>query len=184
MTNFEKEDISANCKEDCLNTTNNDDAVGTSRRKGTCEFPSVQISSSTVNMNYGSTDNESDLENSCWVEAWLDEHPEFFQAYLIRKGTRSMIDSWLVSHALPPGITATTLNNVYEEDLDDIEKRINGERSSTSLRDGDLVPKNSDQGSVVNNESSLGLSCTSIATNNIPIPPGAGNKVRFISYYL
>ncbi|CAB4064484.1 PDE11 [Lepeophtheirus salmonis] len=27
------------------------------------------------------------------VESWLDEHPEFFQEYLIRKGTRSMIDS-------------------------------------------------------------------------------------------
>ena len=56
------------------------------------------------------------------IEAWLDEHPEFFQEYLIRKGTRSMVDSWLLAHALPPGIT-TTLHDVREEfseeDLDD-----------------------------------------------------------------
>ena len=39
------------------------------------------------------------------IESWLDEHPGFFQNYLIRKGNRALIDAWLVSHALPPGTT-------------------------------------------------------------------------------
>ena len=37
------------------------------------------------------------------VEAFLDENPEFFKDYLIRKASRHMIDSWLVAHSLPPG---------------------------------------------------------------------------------
>jgi hypothetical protein len=37
------------------------------------------------------------------VEAVLDENPDFFQDYLIRKATRPMIDAWLYAHALPPG---------------------------------------------------------------------------------
>ena len=40
------------------------------------------------------------------IEAFLDENPDFFQNYLIRKATRSQIDAWLVSHALPPGSTS------------------------------------------------------------------------------
>lgn len=46
------------------------------------------------------------------VEAWLDEHPEFFQDYLIRKGGRPLIDAWLVTHALPPGVASNALGNV------------------------------------------------------------------------
>jgi dual 3',5'-cyclic-AMP and -GMP phosphodiesterase 11 len=37
------------------------------------------------------------------VEAVLDENPDFFQDYLIRKASRPMIDAWLFAHALPPG---------------------------------------------------------------------------------
>jgi len=37
------------------------------------------------------------------VEAFLDENPDFFKDYLIRKASRHMIDSWLVAHSLPPG---------------------------------------------------------------------------------
>ncbi|XP_065332643.1 dual 3',5'-cyclic-AMP and -GMP phosphodiesterase 11 isoform X1 [Cloeon dipterum] len=33
------------------------------------------------------------------VEAWLDEHPEFMQDYFLRKATRQVVDSWLVTHA-------------------------------------------------------------------------------------
>jgi len=36
------------------------------------------------------------------METFLDENPEFFLDYLIRKGSRSMIDSWLTAHSLPP----------------------------------------------------------------------------------
>ncbi|KAF2366187.1 GAF domain [Trinorchestia longiramus] len=35
------------------------------------------------------------------VEAWLDDHEDFAQDYFIRKASRHMVDSWLVSHALP-----------------------------------------------------------------------------------
>ncbi|KAK6628218.1 Dual 3',5'-cyclic-AMP and -GMP phosphodiesterase 11 [Polyplax serrata] len=35
------------------------------------------------------------------MEAWLDEHPDFAQDYFLRKATRQVIDTWLVSHATP-----------------------------------------------------------------------------------
>ncbi|CAH0563713.1 unnamed protein product [Brassicogethes aeneus] len=35
------------------------------------------------------------------IEAWLDEHPDFVQDYFLRKATRQVVDSWLVSHATP-----------------------------------------------------------------------------------
>jgi len=36
------------------------------------------------------------------LETLLDENPEFFLDYLLRKASRSMIDAWLTAHALPP----------------------------------------------------------------------------------
>jgi dual 3',5'-cyclic-AMP and -GMP phosphodiesterase 11 len=35
------------------------------------------------------------------MEAWLDEHQDFAQNYFMRKATRNVVDSWLVSHATP-----------------------------------------------------------------------------------
>ncbi|XP_044740650.1 dual 3',5'-cyclic-AMP and -GMP phosphodiesterase 11-like isoform X2 [Chrysoperla carnea] len=35
------------------------------------------------------------------METWLDEHPDFVQDYFLRKATRQIVDSWLVSHATP-----------------------------------------------------------------------------------
>ncbi|XP_049817305.1 dual 3',5'-cyclic-AMP and -GMP phosphodiesterase 11 isoform X2 [Aethina tumida] len=35
------------------------------------------------------------------MESWLDEHPDFVQDYFLRKATRQVVDSWLVSHATP-----------------------------------------------------------------------------------
>ena len=51
-----------------------------------------------------------------------------------------MIDSWLVSHALPPGITTTTLNNVDEEDIDDVinEDKVDSSKSSVSTKESTL----------------------------------------------
>ncbi|XP_073991560.1 phosphodiesterase 11 isoform X3 [Rhodnius prolixus] len=37
------------------------------------------------------------------MEAWLDDHTDFVHDYFIRKATRQMVDSWLVSHASPGG---------------------------------------------------------------------------------
>ncbi|KAL3272582.1 hypothetical protein HHI36_014052, partial [Cryptolaemus montrouzieri] len=35
------------------------------------------------------------------MEAWLDEHPDFVQDYFLRKATRQVVDTWLLSHATP-----------------------------------------------------------------------------------
>ncbi|XP_067133442.1 dual 3',5'-cyclic-AMP and -GMP phosphodiesterase 11-like, partial [Centruroides vittatus] len=39
------------------------------------------------------------------VEAWLDDHPAFVQDYMIRKATRQMMDTWMIAHAIPQGIS-------------------------------------------------------------------------------
>ncbi|KAL8587788.1 hypothetical protein ACOMHN_021006 [Nucella lapillus] len=39
-------------------------------------------------------------EESERIEKWLDDHPEFVHDYFARKGRRSMVDGWLISHAL------------------------------------------------------------------------------------
>lgn len=39
------------------------------------------------------------------VEVWLDEHPAFVQDYMMRKATRQMMDAWMVSHAIPQGVS-------------------------------------------------------------------------------
>jgi len=49
-----------------------------------------------------SAGNEYDAEHAK-VESFLDEHPEFLQSYLIRKGRRGMIDAWLLAHAVHSG---------------------------------------------------------------------------------
>lgn len=40
--------------------------------------------------------NEDDFEK---IEDWLDEHPGFVQNYFIRKASRTLIDSWMLTHA-------------------------------------------------------------------------------------
>ncbi|XP_076275269.1 phosphodiesterase 11 isoform X2 [Rhynchophorus ferrugineus] len=40
------------------------------------------------------------------MEAWLDEHPDFVQDYFLRKATRHVVDTWLVSHATPASSSA------------------------------------------------------------------------------
>lgn len=34
------------------------------------------------------------------MESWLDDHPEFVHDYFARKARRSMVDGWLIAHAL------------------------------------------------------------------------------------
>jgi dual 3',5'-cyclic-AMP and -GMP phosphodiesterase 11 len=38
------------------------------------------------------------------VEDWLDDHPDFVHDYFARKATRTMIDAWLISHAMQSGL--------------------------------------------------------------------------------
>ena len=41
-----------------------------------------------------------DLAEYRHMEKWLDEHPDFVHDYFARKASRSMVDGWLISHAL------------------------------------------------------------------------------------
>ena len=178
MTVSENEDASPKREEGCINARNN--ATLGARRKGTCANVTVQITQTKHDMEYtGCADVECESEHSYWVETWLDEHPDFFQAYLIRKGTRSMIDSWIVTHALPPGITATTLNNVDEEELEDADSNILCNKDDEAIRESDFVIGTTNPNITVHNENSVGISGASIPTNNIPVPTGPGNKVIF-----
>ncbi|KAH3751794.1 hypothetical protein DPMN_186366 [Dreissena polymorpha] len=34
------------------------------------------------------------------TEKWLDDHPDFVHDYFARKAKRSMIDGWLIAHAI------------------------------------------------------------------------------------
>uniref|UniRef100_T1JEP4 3',5'-cyclic-GMP phosphodiesterase n=1 Tax=Strigamia maritima TaxID=126957 RepID=T1JEP4_STRMM len=43
-------------------------------------------------------------EEHAMVEAWLDEHPKFLQDYFLRKATRNMVDTWLVTRAVPQSL--------------------------------------------------------------------------------
>ena len=179
MTVSENEDASPKREEGCINARNN--ATLGARRKGTCANVTVQITQTKHDMEYtGCADVECESEHSYWVETWLDEHPDFFQAYLIRKGTRSMIDSWIVTHALPPGITATTLNNVDEEELEDADSNILCNKDDEAIRESDFVIGTTNPNITVHNENSVGISGASIPTNNIPVPTGPGNKVILI----
>ena len=55
----------------------------------------------------GAKNMEQDINPSCSkevefdrIERWLDEHPDFTHDYFSRKATRSMVDAWVLSHAL------------------------------------------------------------------------------------
>ena len=82
MTVSETEDASEGGKEEHKNMTNNE-KMGPDRRSGVCDNGSSQISQSKITTDYSTSDIECDPDSSYWVESWLDEHPDFFQAYLI-----------------------------------------------------------------------------------------------------
>lgn len=73
------------------------------------------------------------------VESWLDEHQDFFQDYLIRKGGRGMIDAWLVAHALPPGIIKDEEDEVKV--TEEVNKCTNKRTSKSSSGSGTPVRK-------------------------------------------
>ncbi|GIY15270.1 hypothetical protein CDAR_613001 [Caerostris darwini] len=35
------------------------------------------------------------------IESWLDEHPLFVHDYFVRKASRQIVDSWMLSHSTP-----------------------------------------------------------------------------------
>ncbi|KAJ8984665.1 hypothetical protein NQ317_015756 [Molorchus minor] len=74
-------------------------------RRGGCQLmgappePSLHIGSPRHNHNsHGAHCYDPEYAK---MEAWLDEHPDFVQDYFLRKATRQVVDSWLVSHATP-----------------------------------------------------------------------------------
>ena len=174
MTVSENDDVSGtNRDSDCITVKNKDTL--SARRKGTSGESPMKADTHSL----PASSDACGLEQSCWVESWLDEHPDFFQAYLIRKGTRSMIDSWLVTHALPPGITATTLNNVDEEELEEVDASDALEiHDGGSLGQMDISVGSSNPNITVQDENSIVAGAGSaLATNNVQIPTGTGNKV-------
>ncbi|XP_059167977.1 dual 3',5'-cyclic-AMP and -GMP phosphodiesterase 11-like isoform X2 [Physella acuta] len=50
----------------------------------------------------GGVDNDDDdlRQEYDTMERWLDEHPEFVHDYFARKARKSMVDGWLIAHAL------------------------------------------------------------------------------------
>ena len=42
------------------------------------------------------------------MERWLDEHPEFVHDYFARKAQRSMVDGWLIAHALSDTVSTSS----------------------------------------------------------------------------
>ena len=49
----------------------------------------------------GGANRQFDKEEFERIEDWLDEHPSFVQDYFIRKASRSLVDSWMLAHAVP-----------------------------------------------------------------------------------
>lgn len=45
------------------------------------------------------------------TEKWLDDHPDFVHDYFARKAKRSMIDGWLISHAIKSGLMQSDGNS-------------------------------------------------------------------------
>ena len=53
-------------------------------------------------------DDQRHLEEYGHMERWLDDHPDFLHDYFSRKATRSMVDGWLLAHALRQGSSSPT----------------------------------------------------------------------------
>ena len=89
-----------------------------------------------------------------------------------------MIDSWLVTHALPPGITATTLNNVDEDELEEVDNAdVLAIHDGGSLGQMDISVGSSNPNITVQDENSAGAAGSVVSSNNVQIPSGAINKV-------
>ena len=72
------------------------------------------------------------------VEAFLDDHPDFTESYVLRKVKRSTIDKWLVKNThtdeedhLPVKLLVNTLSTQDSEDL---------EQESSECKSKDRVP--------------------------------------------
>ena len=90
-------------------------------------------------------------------------------------GTRCMVDSWLVAHALPPGIT-TTLHNL-EEETEDTEILDGDENTDLCQLTAEKIQEQSSNAQQMPSSTaqSKGLSCGSKNSS------GSGTPVRKIS---
>ena len=110
------------------------------------------------------------------IESWLDEHPGFFQNYLIRKGNRALIDAWLVSHALPTGTTrsAAGANDDYSDPGSSVANQHNCvSPSRTSVSVGSIA--------TVAAVTSTTTTTASTPTSKSSTGSGSGTPVRKIS---
>lgn len=46
------------------------------------------------------------------MESWLDDHPDFAQNYFMRKASRNVVDSWLVSHTTPGSLPGNDMMSI------------------------------------------------------------------------
>ena len=83
--------MSRSSKLEPLSTTNK--AGGGKRRKSGIMAKGTSPSDLEI-------DFHPDLVEYRRMEKWLDEHPDFVHDYFARKASRSMVDGWLISHAL------------------------------------------------------------------------------------
>ena len=90
-----------------------------------------------------------------------------------------MIDSWLVTHALPPGVTATTLHNVDEEELDELSSPDVGEENRLLLGENEC-PGNGSVATV--NSPEVGLGGSGILIPTSAGGSGSGSKVKSFFY--
>ncbi|XP_023708360.1 dual 3',5'-cyclic-AMP and -GMP phosphodiesterase 11 isoform X1 [Cryptotermes secundus] len=67
------------------------------------------------------------------MEAWLDEHPDFVQDYFLRKATRQVVDTWLVSHATPTSANTGSCVSPPVADLSSPSHQANPAPTSGSL---------------------------------------------------
>ena len=88
-------------------------------------------------------------------------------------GTRCMVDSWLVAHALPPGIT-TTLHNL-EEETEDTEISDATENNELCQLTAEKIQEQSSAQQIPSAAQSKALSCGSKNSS------GSGTPVRKIS---
>lgn len=71
------------------------------------------------------------------MEAWLDEHPDFVQDYFLRKATRQVVDTWLVSHATPTSANSSSCIIPLAADLSPSSHQVN-----TAPTSGCSIPAN------------------------------------------
>lgn len=73
------------------------------------------------------------------MESWLDENQEFVQDYFIRKATRHIVDTWLVSHAHATPTAVSSHCNILN-DVTNSPTHVNNQQCSSRGGSGATTP--------------------------------------------